>query len=164
MGELVLGPLAAVDLDEVLELNERSVPHVGSVNRTRLAAIVGEARLASVARSDDGALLGFVIALREGASYDSPNYRAFAERYERFLYVDRIAVAPSAHRGGLGRALYAEVFDVARSDDARRVTCEVNVVPPNPVSMAFHTSLGFTEVGRLVSPGGTVALLCAELG
>lgn len=163
MGELVLGPLLVEDLDEVLELNERSVPHVGSVDRTRLVSIVEERRLARVARGDDGALLGFVIALREGASYDSLNYRAFVERYERFLYVDRIAVSPSAHRSGVGRALYAEVFDVARSDDARRVTCEVNVVPPNPVSMAFHASLGFTEVGRQVNPGGTVALLCADL-
>ena len=129
------------DLDQVLELNERSVPHVGSVDRERLASIVEESRSALVVRDTDGSLAGFVIVLGEGAAYDSPNYRAFADRYDRFLYVDRIAVEPSSHRGGVGRALYDRVFDLARADGAPRVTCEVNVDPPNPVSSAFHASI-----------------------
>jgi predicted GNAT superfamily acetyltransferase len=157
--------MVEADLDEVLELNERSVPHVGSVDRERLASIVGECRAALVARDQDGSLAGFVIVLGEGASYDSPNYRAFAGRFDRFLYVDRIAVDPSSHRGGVGRALYEQVFDLARAEGAPRVTCEVNVDPPNPVSMAFHHAAGFVEVGRQVNYGGavTVALLSAEL-
>jgi predicted GNAT superfamily acetyltransferase len=159
-------PMVEADLDEVLELNERSVPHVGSVDRERLASIVDESRSALVVRGPDGALAGFVIVLGEGAAYDSPNYQAFSDRYDRFLYVDRIAVDPSAHRGGVGRALYEQVFDLARAEGAPRVTCEVNVDPPNPVSMAFHASMGFVEVGRQVNYGGaiTVALLSLELG
>lgn len=161
----VTAPMTGADLDEVLELNERSVPHVGSVDRERLGSIVQESRSALVVRDPDGALAGFVIVLAEGADYDSPNYLAFADRYDRFLYVDRIAVDPSTHRGGIGRALYDRVFDLAREEGAPRVTCEVNVDPPNPVSMAFHASMGFVEVGRQVNYGGavTVALLSVEL-
>lgn len=43
------------------------------------------------------------------------------------------------------------------------MTAEVNVEPPNPVSTAFHTSMGFAEVGRQDTYGGsvTVALMVA---
>ncbi len=41
------------------------------------------------------------------ASYDSVNYRWFAERYERFLYVDRVVVAAAQHGRGFGLAQYA---------------------------------------------------------
>ncbi len=161
-----MAAMTDADLDAVLELNERSVPHVGSVDRARLASIVAESRSAVVARDAAGELAGFVIVLGEGASYDSPNYLAFAERYDRFLYVDRIAVDPSAHRGGVGRALYGHVVELARAEGSPRVTCEVNVDPPNPVSMAFHRASGFVEVGRQTNYGGavTVALLSLDLG
>ena len=46
------------------------------------------------------------------------------------------------------------------------MTAEVNVDPPNPVSSAFHESMGFAEVGRQQTYGGsvTVALLAAPVG
>lgn len=151
----------AADLDEVLELNERSTPHVGPADRERLAAILAESSLALTARDVDG-LAGFVLVLGPGAAYDSPNYRWFAERYDDFRYVDRIAVDPRRHRGGLGRRLYEAVFDHARRAGSPVVTCEVNLEPPNPVSQRFHTSLGFTEVGRQDTYGGTVVVQLLE--
>jgi uncharacterized protein len=58
------------------------------------------------------------------------------------------------------------VFEHAGSLRAERVTCEVNLEPPNPVSQRFHESLGFVEVGRQETYGGsvTVQLLERRLG
>lgn len=155
-------PLVAADLHEVLALNQANTPHVGDLDAERLSSIVGECSLALVARDGD-LLAGVVLVLGPGATYDSPNYRWFSERYDDFRYVDRIAVDASVHRGGLGLRLYAEVFDHARAQGAPIVTAEVNVEPPNPVSTAFHTSMGFAEVGRQDTYGGsvTVALMVA---
>lgn len=36
------------------------------------------------------------------------------------------------------------------------VTCEVNLVPPNPESLAFHHRLGFRQVGEQSTYGGSV--------
>lgn len=36
-----------------------------------------------------------------------------------------------------------------------RFCCEVNFLPPNPGSDAFHARLGFSEVGRGVLYGGS---------
>ena len=154
------------DLADVLALNQAHVPHVGPLDEERLAGIVAEATLALAARDERGQLEGFVLVLGPGATYDSPNYRWFAQRHDDFRYVDRIAVRSGSHRGGLGRQLYTAVFDHARAVAAPVVTAEVNVDPPNPVSSAFHDSMGFTEVGRQETYGGsvTVALLAAPVG
>jgi hypothetical protein len=36
----------------------------------------------------------------------------------------------------------------AREAQLPRVTCEIDVEPPNPVSARFHARFGFREVGR----------------
>ena len=66
---------------------------------------------------------------------------------------------------GLGPQLYQAVFDEARRVRADEVLCEVNLEPPNPGSLAFHTRIGFAEVGRQSTKGGAnvVALLAAPV-
>ncbi len=51
----------------------------------------------------------------------------------------------------------------ARARDLERVTCEVNLVPPNPGSLAFHHRLGFERMGELQHIPGEkeVAMLVA---
>ncbi len=43
---------------------------------------------------------------------------------------------------------------MAGIDGADHLALEVNVDPPNEVSLAFHAGLGFTEVGRQDTPYG----------
>ncbi len=147
----------------MLALNSHWVPHVGAVDRARLTRIVGESELASVARTSAGDLAGFVIVLGPGADYDSPNYRWFTERNDRFTYVDRIAVSPTAQGLGLGRKLYERVVDHARGVGSPVVCAEVNLDPPNPESQSFHASMGFVEVGRQWTYDDTVQVQLLEL-
>ena len=74
------------------------------------------------------------------------NYKWFNERYDEFLYVDRIAVAEEARSGGLGSALYDAVAAHAERL-ACPVTAEVSLRPPNPGSMRFHARHGFNQIG-----------------
>ena len=168
-GGVVTRPITPSDLDAALALNSEWVPEVGEIDAARLEHIVGQASLALVAvdadptGGSDDTLLGLVVVMAPGADYDSPNYRYFeasldAGTIEDFRYVDRIVVATAAHRRGVGRRLYDEVFAHARQHGVPTVTCEVNVDPPNPVSTAFHTSLGFVEVGRQSNYDGAVTV------
>jgi predicted GNAT superfamily acetyltransferase len=94
-----------------------------------------------------GNLDAFLIALDQDGHYDSPNFLWFRSRYPRFVYVDRIVVAPSARGLGCARRLYADLFNRAAEAVHDHIVCEVNQQPPNPASDAFHAALGFTEVG-----------------
>jgi predicted GNAT superfamily acetyltransferase len=65
-----------------------------------------------------------------------------------FVYVDRVVTSPAARGKGYARALYAELFQRAKSAGHTRIASEVNLDPPNPASDAFHASLNFHEIGR----------------
>jgi uncharacterized protein len=50
------------------------------------------------------------------------------------------------------------------ADSFDRMVCDVNTLPPNQASLAFHTARGYREVGRLThGPEKIVALLSKEL-
>jgi predicted GNAT superfamily acetyltransferase len=160
----VVRPVVATDLDDVLVVNNASVPAVSELDAPALAELVRQSRLAlAVVDDDSDEVAGFALCLLPGAAYASENYRWFERRSADFLYVDRIAVGEGARGRGLGRTLYAAIFDDARALGVAEVCCEVNTRPPNPGSMRFHTRLGFVEVGRQSTKGGTVdvAMLAA---
>lgn len=148
-------PVEPGDLPVLTELNDAAVPAVNPLGAAGLAAHVPHCDLALVA-TDDGRPVGFVLALGPGADYDSENYRWFTAHRPGSLYVDRIVVAPTAHGRGIGRALYDAVGRRARELDLATVTCEVNLDPPNPGSLAFHDRLGFVQVGELLTKADTV--------
>lgn len=95
----------------------------------------------------DGQVVAFLLALREGADYDSLNYRWFAAAYSRFLYIDRVVVSARYQGQGLGALLYDDLFAFARAAGIDKVTCEFDVEPPNEASRKFHAQCGFQEVG-----------------
>ncbi len=129
-----------------------------------MAALLGAAGFTLAVRDHD-ILVGFVIGMHSGADYASENYRFFDARSSDFLYVDRIVIDAERRGAGIGRALYEAVFDLARTGRLREVTCEVNLNPPNPESLAFHARLGFTRVGEQETKNGsvTVALLATAI-
>ncbi|WP_291049059.1 GNAT family N-acetyltransferase [Herbiconiux sp.] len=161
-------PLTPADLPHLLVLNTAAVPAVNEIDLVEMTELVAQSRLAVAVVDDEhpDAVLGFVLALPPGLQYASENYRWFSARGEAFLYVDRIVVGDGQRGAGLGALLYEAVFDAAAADGASEVDCEVNVEPPNPGSLRFHGRLGFAEVGRQATKGGSVvvALLARPLG
>lgn len=152
-------PYTPADLDALVAVNDGAYPAVPITPADELAQLIAMSRVALVV--DDGAVAGFVVALAPGQPYASENYTWFSARSNDFLYVDRIVLAPRLQGQGVGPRLYAAVAEAARADGAREIDCEVNVRPANPGSLAFHARLGFVEVGRQETKGGTteVALL-----
>jgi uncharacterized protein len=161
-----LRPVLPADHERLVELNDAAAPAVPVTARAELERLLGLSSLALVAVGDDGIVHGFVVALDPGSAYESENYRFFEDRGTPHVYVDRIVVDVAARGTGLGRLLYDAVFERARSTGRAEVTCEVNLEPPNPESLAFHARLGFTKVAEQSTKGGTVrvALLAAPVG
>ena len=151
MNDSELRSIASADLlrDEalakaLLALNNTHAQELSWLEGERLECLVGEAFLARRI----GHLDAFLLAFDQDARYDSPNFIWFRARYPRFVYVDRIVVAPSARGRGCARRLYSDLFEHAGRAGHDRVVCEVNKIPPNAASDAFHAALGFVEVGN----------------
>ena len=142
------------DFAAILALNAESVHFLSPLSPERLDALHRAAAYHTVVEVD-GEIAAFLLAFREGATYDSPNYLWFAERYPAFLYIDRIVVAPSHRGGGLGVELYADIAAFAARSGVPWLTCEFDLEPPNPGSMRFHERMGFREVGTQWIHGAT---------
>nr|WP_246335413.1 GNAT family N-acetyltransferase [Microcella alkalica] len=156
--------LESADAPALVTLNDAAHPAVPITSADEMRALLELAGLA-LGLERDGALVGFVIAMHPGAAYASENFRWFEARGTGHVYVDRIVVAESERGRGLGPVLYDAVFTEARRLGHPEVTCEVNLDPPNPGSLAFHSRLGFVQVGTQATKGGsiTVALMAAPV-
>lgn len=83
-----------------------------------------------------------------GYAYGSQHRAKPAYRWsvETTVYVDR-----QAHRGGIGRALYAELLNL--------LTCQgfhsafAGIVPPNEGSVGLHETMGFSYLGTFAEIG-----------
>ena len=155
----------ADDFPAILALNAESVHFLSPLDAMRLRDLHAQSAYHRVVEHEEK-VAAFLLAFREGADYDSPNYRWFAQRYAQFLYIDRIVVAASARGLGFGAQLYDDILAFAAGTNAARLTAEFDVEPPNPVSAAFHQRYGFREVGTQWIGGDKkqVSLQARELG
>jgi hypothetical protein len=145
------------DHADVLALNEANVVKLAPMDEARLHQLDGWADRFDVI-DVDGEFGGFVVTFAPGSAYDSENYRWFAERHgSSFYYLDRIVLADNHRRQGLGTFVYDEVEHVARRYG--RLALEVNLVPRNDGSLAFHDRRGYVEVGRLGDEAHLVSMM-----
>lgn len=152
-----LRPLTDAAVVDVLALNERNVVKLAAMDAPRLHQLHSWADRFDVVESD-GVFAGFVVTFAPGTAYDSENYHRFAELFgDRFYYLDRIVLHEDFRRRGLGGFVYDAVEEDARRYG--RMTLEVNLVPRNDASLAFHQRRGYVEVGRLGDEQHLVSLL-----
>ncbi|HXS07585.1 MAG TPA: GNAT family N-acetyltransferase [Rhizomicrobium sp.] len=134
---------------DLLALNNCFERELSFLSPEKAARLVDQAFMACRIGEADALLLAF----DQDAQYDNPNFQWFRERFDRFVYIDRVVVAPEMRGRGLAGALYRALFREAAAHAHVRVVCEVNWNPPNPESDAFHAGLGFEQVGLAILPG-----------
>ena len=153
------------DHPRIIELNTLAVRHTSPMHAIRLLELQALSDCNWVI-TVDGAVAGFLLAMREHADYANLNYDYFAVRYPMFLYIDRIVIAPEHAGLKLGTRLYQALFAKARSERVPMVVCEYNIEPPNEASRRLHDKFGFREIGTQWLDGGRkkVSLQAAATG
>lgn len=150
----------AEDFPAIVAINQQGLDGVAPIDLAALTDLVALSSRTLVA-DDNGQIAGFVVVVAPGSTYQSINYRWFEANTPFSSYVDRVAIAPTHRRLGVGTLLYDEV------EQSLPVALEVYVDPPNEASLEFHARRGYVEVGRLLQDNGkTAALLVknADLG
>lgn len=138
---------ATFDIEEIsMEGRHEWFTHYGEAGRYRVFVA-----------HEDGGVVGFASSSR------------FMERraYETSVTTS-VYVAEAAHRRGVGRALYLDLFEAIGGEDVHRAYAGISM--PNPASVALHESFGFhqvayfTEQGRKFDKYWDVAWFEKELG
>ena len=148
------------DLARVLEINNANTPGVSELTFAELELDLHSSLHALAIDNEQGEVCAFCITFDPGAPDAGDNHRWFAERYESFVYLDRIAIDSNHQNHGLGALLYHAVEQhMLKSAEHSLLCCEVNLQPPNPGSLRFHQRIGFTEVGQHSPQQGYVVSL-----
>ncbi len=157
-------PAQPQDFATILALNAASVAVLSPMDEQHLQTLHDQAALHWV-MAHDNQVAAFLLAFREGSPYDSTNYQWFEQRYEQFLYIDRIVVSSQYRGTGIGSALYNKIIAYAQASSIPLITCEIDIEPPNHSSQRFHQKLGFQTVGTQATANGQkrVALQALEV-
>ena len=150
----------AADYAAVLALNNSATPHVNNLSAEQFSWLAAHAAYFRLCPDERG-VAGFAIALQPGLAYWSDNYKWFSMQGEPFLYLDRVVVAESARRQGVGRSLYDDIAVFAHGRWPR-ITLEVNLRPANQGSLAFHVSMGYRRMGEREFDAGEKAVVLLE--
>jgi predicted GNAT superfamily acetyltransferase len=151
-----LRPLRDADVADVLALNEANVRMLAPLDEPGLRRLQRLADRFDVLEVD-GEFAGFVVTMTAGGEYDSPYYSWFSENVDGFYYLDRIVLDPRHRRMGFGRFVYDDVEQTAASYG--RMCLEVNLIPRNDASLAFHAARGYVELDRLGDDEHLVSLM-----
>tara|TARA_B110000444_G_scaffold259679_1_gene304180 strand:+ start:3667 stop:4143 length:477 start_codon:yes stop_codon:yes gene_type:complete len=153
--------LQSKDVDAAWHINEQGLPGTGQVSHQEMEDLFLLSELA-IGVFEQDVLRGFVLCLLPRTRYGSLNYAWFNQRFESFLYVDRIAVDDQHRDRGIGTILYQSVIDYA-NQKSYPVTAEVSLRPPNPGSIRFHIRHGFSEIGIFEQNEKAVTMMLREL-
>lgn len=161
----MIRPFRAEDRAAVWAINEANVPEVSSLDDEGLDRLIRLSPFLQVVEVDDE-IVGFMIGLtQDEVEYPSKNFAWFRNRFDRFAYIDRIALAEAGRGQGWGPALYHRFAGWAMAKELGRLCAEVNTIPPNPRSLRFHELFGFDVVAHEnpYGPDAEVAMLTYEL-
>ena len=93
------------DLDFVLSLNQKSLSAVSHSNLEKMKHFLNISSYFKIMHIND-IPVGFIIGLLPGKDYTSENYVWINERYNSFVYVDRIIIEKTYRNSGLGFYVY----------------------------------------------------------
>jgi ribosomal-protein-alanine N-acetyltransferase len=138
-----LRPALASDLDAIESL-ERATEYAPHWPRSAYAAIISASDAAPIAQTrclitahSDGQLTGFAVGLLHPAA---------SQPASRITEIETVAVAATARRAGIGRALCVAILAWSRSNGATEATLEVRAASTPAIKL--YISLGFEQTGR----------------
>ena len=136
----------ASDKNFILNLNKKNLPAVSVLDDDLFNMFLKYSEYFKIIKIEDTPV-GFLIALLPGNPYESINYKWFENRYNSFIYVDRIVISSDHQDKGIGSFFYDHI-KLSFHDRLNSMVCEVNLIPKNAQSINFHKKYGFTEVGQ----------------
>ena len=142
------------ELDSVLAMNNAAGVGILPMDAAKVRFFWENADYFRVAEVDR-LIAGFLIAVSHDAAHDSSNFLWFRERYEKFLYIDRIVIASARRSVGVGRVFYGDVQSFAEVRYPH-LAAEVFIENDNHPALIFHGSFGFREVGQHVMAPGNI--------
>ncbi len=97
-------------------------------------------------------LQGFALGISSRQPQPDFTQQWLLMRFDSFLYLERLIVAPACRRRGVGGELLQQTLQWARERGLARVCCQVHERPSNRVAQAFVEAMGFAAIESVMLP------------
>ena len=138
--------------DFIINLNKRNIPAVGELDEKLYYRFLEYSDYFKLLKYNN-LFIGFLVGLLPNRPYSSINYKWFENKYKSFIYIDRIIISSKYQNKGFGSLFYDDLKNSFKNC-YDFLTCEINIMPSNDVSMKFHKKYGFKEVGQQRTENG----------
>ena len=153
MDQINFRPARMDDFEAILAINQEGYPGVVRLTFAELTTVLAQTPFFYVAEIDS-LVVGYLIAYFASNVYDGDEFLWFQRHFGNFLYIDQIVITQTARRARVGSQFYNLVEQFAHQAGLNSLVCEVNLAPPNPISLNFHAKNNFVEVGTMDTPDG----------
>jgi len=152
------------DLETIRTINEAAIPAVNTVSTDEFLWFFKSSLYFKVSVDEKKQVCGFLLVLPTGLDYESLNYKWFSKNFSSFAYIDRITIKEEFRGKGIGKSLYLDL-EKSVEKDIKRIACEFNIKPENPISKSFHEGLEYKRVGTQLTENDTkeVSLMIKEI-
>ncbi len=150
-----LRPATIKDAKTILALNDAAVDATSPMDLNRFENLFEISHHCIVAERDSK-ILGFILAMKEGAPYENQNFKWFSERLKNFVYIDRIVIDESGRGEGIGTQFYNHLSELSEKDGVSTLAAEIYLIPPNQISLNFHNKNGFIALDSTELKNGKV--------
>lgn len=152
------------DLESIRAINEAAIPAVNTVSIEEFLWFFERGLYFKVSVDEKEQVCGFLLVLPTGLNYESLNYKWFSKNFSAFAYIDRIAIKEEFKGQGIGKSLYLDLEQHVEKG-IKRIACEFNIKPKNPISKNFHEGLEYKRVGTQLTENDTkeVSLMIKEI-
>ena len=152
------------DLETIRTINEAAIPAVNTLSIDEFLWFFNRSLYFKASVDEKEQVCGFLLVLPTGLDYESLNYKWFSKNFSAFAYIDRIVIKEEFRGKGIGKSLYLDLEDYVEKD-IKRIACEFNIKPENPISKNFHEGLEYKRVGTQLTENNTkeVSLMIKEI-
>jgi predicted GNAT superfamily acetyltransferase len=107
----------------------------------------------------EGALRAFALGMSSHLPQAHFSLHWFLMRFENFLFLERLVVAPALRRKGLASALLERTLQWSRNEGLTMLCCQVHDRPANREAQAFVLSQGFKAIESVMLPSRDIVTM-----
>lgn len=149
---------AGVSVEQVWQLDQRASPEALHLPRGAFAELV-DACTMQLQQRRGRALSGVALGMPSSQPLAHYSQQWFLTRFEAFLFLERIVVAPAMQRTGTGTALLARAVDWSLAAGLHSLCCQVHDRPRNGAAHGFVLANGFTALESVMLPSREIVTM-----
>ena len=161
MSEVTFQHADSSEIKEITKINNLYSPALGELVEVETSRLIEQIKIPCKIMHGD-CWIGLIFLLDHKSDYKSPNFLYFKKCYQKFWYIDRVAIFKNYQRQAYGKRVYQKILKLMKKGE--RLTLEVNTKPLNQESLDFHHSLGFRAIGQSKLLEKQVSYLVLEKG